>query len=194
MIVCKKPWTLYDVDLIGMVGLAVLGLAAWWLILAPWQETWNEYRELAAARSVAQAGLQQDLLELERFEPGLVELEHVLAAEFREVPRAEAFSRLLRQMTSVAEEANLELLNVVPQPAVTKGAYRVSDVQVDGRGRSRDFIRFLDRLALENPYQSLRTCSISRRATGPEPTCNLAWTIRLYLLPTEVESEPGGES
>ena len=192
MIVCKKPWTLYDVDVAGMAGVVVLGLAAWWLVVAPWQRVWSDYRGLTGVRSVSQDALNKDMVELERFKQGLEQLEGVVATETRHVPRADSFSRLLEQMTGLAREASLELLNVAPQPATVSGAYVVSDVQVGGRGRSQDFIRFLDRLALENPCQSLQACSITRATKETQPTCELAWTVRLYLLPADAKKK-GGE-
>lgn len=185
MIVCRKPWTLFDFDLLGGAGLVVLGLAAWWAVLAPWRQMWSDYRRLVAARSDAGNRLRQQVTELERFEQGLAQLEEVVASETAHVPRLDGFSQLLQGMTAAAADSQLELLNVSPQPAAASGAYLVSDVQLGGRGGSRDFIRFLDRLARENPYQALQTCSITRPSQNAQATCDLTWTIRLYLLPTE---------
>ena len=192
MIVCRKPWTLYDVDVAGMAGVVVVGLVAWWLVVVPWQRVWNDYRGLTGVRSVSEDALHKDMVELERFERGLEQLEGVVAAQTRHVPRADSFSRLLKQMTDLAREASLELVNVAPQPATASGAYLVSDVQVGGRGRSQDFIRFLDRLALDNACQSLQACSITRATKETQPTCELTWTVRLYLLPADAEKK-GGE-
>ena len=55
MIVCKKPCTLYDVDLLGAAGVLALGLAAWWLVVAPWQQMWHDYQALSTARAAAAA-------------------------------------------------------------------------------------------------------------------------------------------
>jgi hypothetical protein len=49
-------------------------------------------------------------------------------------------------------------------------------------------------LAEANPYQALRTCSITRAANGSDPTCDLKWTLRLYLLPQEPSPARGGSS
>jgi Tfp pilus assembly protein PilO len=209
MIVCRKPWTLYDVDLLGATGVVVLAVAAWFVVLAPWRSMWGEYRTLVAARTAAEANLRREVTDLEHFETGLAQLEDVVASEAANVPRAEAFARLLRSLTDAAVEAQLELLNVSPLPTTISGAYLVSDIKLGGRGRSQDFIRFLDRLARENPYQYLQTCSIMAQkpaladshsplgqAPGPTPqssisspqsggsaACDLNWTVRLYLLP-----------
>lgn len=193
MIVCKKPIPLYDVDVLGAVGVVVLALATWWLAAAPWQKTWQRHRDMVAKRNTAQARFQVDMAESERFGQELAHLEGVVAAQAAEVPRADALSQLLREMTDVAKQAQLELLNVVPQPATPDGPYQVSDIQVSGRGRSRDFIQFLDQLALGNPYQSLRLCSITRPGNATQPTCDLSWTVRLYLLPSAPDLGSGGK-
>lgn len=193
MIVCRKPYTLYDVDLLGAAGVLALGLAAWWFVVAPWQQMWHDYQALSAARTAATGRLRDDVKELERFEQGLAQLDGLVTADFGDIPRSDSISQLLRKMTDLAKGEQLELLDVTPQPATASGAYWVSDIKVGARGHSRDFMRFLDHLARENPYQSLQTCSISRATQGPPGLCELAWTVRVYLLPP-ANSKRGGSS
>jgi Tfp pilus assembly protein PilO len=187
MIICRKPWTLYDVDAAGATGVALLALGVAWFALSPWRGTWEEYRKLTAARTSVQDELRADTLKLAQFERGLTPLAGAVEAEAARVPSAGSFSQLLRRVTDLAKESQLELLNVAPQPTVSSGVYSVSDIQIGARGTSRDFIRFLDRLAQGNPYQSLQSCAISRAARETEPAaaanCELTWTVRLYLLP-----------
>jgi Tfp pilus assembly protein PilO len=191
VIITRKPWTIYDVDLLGAATVIALAAAAWWLAVMPWQQTWARSRELAAQHAALQAGLRGDVTELERFQQQLKQLENTVTAQAAEVPRADSVSDLLRRMTDLAKDAELELINVAPRPATAQGAYLVSDIEVTGRGRSHDFIRFLDQLAQGNPYQALRACSITRPASGERSTCELVWTIRLYVLPS-VASSSGG--
>jgi Tfp pilus assembly protein PilO len=183
MIVSRRPWTLYDVDIVGGASVMLLLLAAVWLVVWPWQRTWREYRHAQTARSEAVKRLEDDRLVLDEFEQSLQPLQQAIASQTRQIPYADSFARLLQQLTDVANEAQLQLLTVQPQPIVESGPYLVSDIHLGGRGRSRDFIRFLDRLAQENPYQSLVTCAVDREAGDSQPACNLSWTVRLYLLP-----------
>ncbi len=184
MIVCRRPLALYDVDLLGAAGLLLLGAAGWWAVFAPWQRTWHECRTLGAERRAAEIRLQQELTELERFEKGRAWLASKVAAQAERVPGPAALPTLLQQMTELAHDAHLELVSVKPQTAAREGAYLVSDVQFAGRGQSRDFIRFLDRLAQQNPYQCVRTCAVRRPAQTAEPhPCELDWSVRLFLLP-----------
>jgi hypothetical protein len=187
MIVSRRPWTLYDVDLLGAGGMLALALLAWWLVAAPWQAMWRDYRALAAARTAAQTRLQQAGLELRGYEERLAELAQTVTTQTRAVPAADELSRQLRRMTDTAGATQLAVLSVTPQPAALDGAYWVSDVQFGGRGQSQDFIRFLDRLAQENPYQALRTCSITHNGAADQPLCDLNWTVRMYLVPRTAE-------
>jgi len=195
VIVCRKPCTLYDFDLLGVAGVVVAALAAWWVVVAPWRQMWNEYRGLVGVRERTERALQQETAALDRFEQGLAQLGDAVAAEADEVPRAAAYAQLLKRMTDAALDAQLDLLNVSPQPVVARGPYLVSDVKLGGRGRSQDFIRYLDRLAQENPYQALQTCALTRAASPGAPAaplCDLSWTVRLYLLPAGSSESTGG--
>jgi len=191
VIVCRRPCTLYDVDVLGTLGLVALGIGAWWLVLAPWQQTWSEYRELSTRHAAAVTHLQQEIHELDRFEKELTQIEQVVASQSEQIPRATAISRLLREMTDIAKQSHLELLNVAPQPLADEGDYLVNDIEVTGRGSSHDLIRFLDRFALRNPHQALRACSITHPATAQDATCEVTWSVRLYLLPGESRSTEG---
>lgn len=194
MIVCRRPCTLYDVDLIGLAALAAIGAAAWFFVVAPWGDTWTRYRELAARRTAVETQLQRDLDDLQRFEADLARIQRAGADQAGRAPTAASVSQLLRQVTDLAQVAGLELLSVAPQAMQRDGPYLVHEIQLAGRGRSRDFFLYLDRLAREIPYQSLQNCSISRAATSAEPICDLAWSIRLYLLPEAPAPATGGSS
>ncbi|MEW6200131.1 MAG: type 4a pilus biogenesis protein PilO [Planctomycetota bacterium] len=194
MIVCRRPYTLYDVDLIGLAALAAIGAAAWFLVVAPWGDTWNRYRGLLTRRAAVETQLQHDLADLQRFEADLARIQRAAAEQTGRVPTAASVAQLLRQVTDLAQGAELELLSVAPQAMQRDGPYLVHEIQLAGRGRSRDFFLYLDRLAREIPYQSLQNCSISRAATSAEPTCDLAWSLRLYLLPEAPAPATGGSS
>lgn len=194
MIVTRKPCTLYDVDLIGFAVVAAIGVAAWALVIAPWHNTWTRYREATARCAEVESQLQRDLNDLQRFEGDLARIERAGDDQSDRAPTAAAVSHLLRQMTHLAQAAHLDLLSVAPQSMQRDGPYLVHEIQLAGRGCSGDFILYLDQLAREMPYQSLQTCSISRPATSTEPTCELAWSVRLYLLPDAPKPAPGGSS
>ena len=194
MILRKGRLTLYPVDLIGAVSVIGLGFAAWWLVVLPWQETWQDYRECAAQRTNAEVELRGDVAELETYGEELARLRTAVEREARQVPREDSLPRLLSRMTDIARDANIELLNVEPQSALPEGPYVVNDIQVTGRGHSRDFIRFLDEIARRNPYQALQSCSIRRPVGAADAGCELRWTVRFYMLPALADTDRMGES
>jgi hypothetical protein len=183
VIVCRKPWTVYDVDVAGLVGLAVLAAASWWLAVAPWLQTWHGFRELARKQAAVSQCVLDDIVESDRREGELEGLGRVVSNELAQVPAAGALTEQLQRMTELARACDVELLSVTPQPPSREGPYWVSDIRVTGRGSCRNFIRLLDRLAGENPYASLRACSVARPPLSREASGELAWTVRLYLLP-----------
>lgn len=191
MIVARKPWMIYDVDLIGAIIALALAVGGVWFVGMHWQQTWADYRVVAAARNTAQSKLHEDVVKLEQFETGLAEFAQTVDEYEGRVPRGESLSTLLHQMTDVAKGAELEILSVTPQPSTEEGPYVVTDVRVGARGRSHDFIRFLDRLAEVNSCQSLVLCSITRPVSSIEPTCDFAWTMRFYLLPATASGKAG---
>jgi Tfp pilus assembly protein PilO len=192
VIVCRKPITLYHVDLIGLAVLAGLAATAWWFVVLPWQQTWHDHHELAVRCATLQTGLRQDALELKTYEQGLADLRAAIAGAADTVPHIASIARQLRNMTDIAQAAGIEIQSVTPQPAQQEGEYVVNDIQVAGRGRSVDFIRFLDQLAEANPYQMLQDCLIQRPADEPDATCRLSWSVRLYLLPASAAATVGG--
>lgn len=194
MILCHKPRPIYDVDLLGAVGVALLAAAGWLFVAVPWERTWRDYHALSTRYAARERARQRDVAELEDFQRKLTQLSRTVAEQVNDIPGVDAMPRLLREMTDLAKQAQVDLLSVAPQAATPDGAYLVSDIQVAGRGRSLDFVRFVDALAQQNPYYTLRAFSIGRAAAGPQPTCELAWTIRLYLWPAAGKPESGGRS
>jgi len=192
MIVCRRPWTIFDVDLMGLGALGAIVAAFWWLVLNPWQQTWNRYRDLSARRAMLEARLENQQRELERFEAGVAQIQAAVTAQAAQAPRAGAIAGLLRQLTNLAEQSHLELLSVTPHSTTHEGKYLVNEIEVAARGRSRDFIDYLDRLAQTMPGQTLVSCSITRSVGSTEPLCELVWALRLYLLPDRAVTRTGG--
>ena len=190
MILCRRPFLIYHVDALGGLGVLGLVLAGWWLAVVPWRQTCAGYRELGERCASLESDLQAQSERLDQVQQDLSWLEGVVQAQAVEVP-APILSRACCEMTDVAKEVQIELLSVAPQPAVSEGAYLVSEIQLAGRGRSRDFIRFLDRLAQRNPFQALTNCAVRRTATAADQACEISWTVRLYMLPA-VETGPEG--
>lgn len=190
MIICRKP-LLYDVDLLGLAGLVLSGLAAWWFVVAPWQDTWARHAEMAARHAATESRLHTQFAALEQAQAALGRISACLAAETGKVPRAAALSALMQEMTDLARTSHLDLLSVAPQPAAREGSYVVTDIVVVARGRSHDLVAFLSRFAERNPHQALRKLSVTRPPGSTDEACELGWTVRLYTLPDQPLTAPG---
>ena len=194
MVICRKPFTLFDVDILGAGALLVLIAGGWWFVINPWSTLWTQYRSMAERRATARANLKSDLHELERFDAGLASLRTTVQEQARIAPSAGSVSGALKELTELAKREHLTLLGVTPQPATQSGDYVCADIRVIGRGQSGDFVRFLDRFSAANPYQSLESCVISRDRRSTDAECELSWQTRLYLIPDAPLGESSGET
>lgn len=183
MIISRRPIPIFDVDLVGAATIAAVVAAGWWLVLQPLQQTWSDYGAVALEHRTVQEALQGEIAALEEFRRRVTQYEEVVADHADAVPNAGTVSDLLQEITDLAEASNLEVFTVRPARGTRQGAFTVSDVEVGGRGSSRNFVRFLDELAQRNPYQTLMRCTIRRLPESEGDACDLRWTTRLYLLP-----------
>lgn len=193
MILCRRPFRIFDVDVIGAVVFAVLLAGGWYFVWRPWCQTWAAYRSQVGVHAKATKQLQTEIAELDRFATGLHDLRAKFDLYAATVPTAPALPDLLATLTETAQAAHLELRAVVPRPTQRVGGYLVADIQITAQGASGDFVNFLDRFAQVNPHQALTDCRVQRPLNAPDARCELQWTTRLYLLPVGWDAGvPGG--
>lgn len=182
MIITRRPLTIYDVDLAGTGAMAILVLATVWAFLAPAQRCWEAcYRRSAQIRATEAASTRLTLRLREAHE-ALQRLEAALAERGRDVPDRDAITGFLNRAALLADQCGLRIMQMAPDTPRREGAYLVSDIDMAGQGRSLDLIRFLDRLARENRYQSLRRFTVTR-TSAETGDCSLSWVLRLHMLP-----------
>jgi len=188
MIICRRPITVYDVDLAGFFSLGVIAALAYYLVAMPLQDRFGEYRTLSARQLTVEAMARQTGNRVRAVEAEVAQLNTTVAELIEQAPQTDSLPRFLNRATDLAERARLEVSQVVPQATRNEGEYIVADVQMSGRGRSIDFIKFLDTLAREDRYHTLQQFSITRSNDGQDERCALSWTLRLYMLPAEPRS------
>ena len=193
MIICKRPFVLYDVDAAGVAALVLLGVVAYFAVFIPVQAQQKASRALRTELTDTRSTTGQTAAQLQTVRQDVAQLQRCLADGAAQAPTATSLTQFLSRIALLAEDANLQVLQIVPAPTQRVGDHLTSDVHISGRGRSLDFIRFLDRLARENPYQSLQRFSITQDEGAADELCTLSWTIRLNMLrpapPTPVEDE-----
>lgn len=185
MIVCRRPFKLYDTDVIGLVVLGVIALAACIGVILPARANTTEHRELSDKINAANAAAEQTAQRLHAVnrEVGMLQsgiLDRALAA-----PKSDALTPFLQRVASLAIGCDVRIVQVLPYPAQSGDGYLYSDLSFSGRGRCLDFARLLDQLARENPYFSLQDFAIKGAANPTDPSCELSWTLRLRMLEGE---------
>lgn len=185
MMLCRRPWRLYDVDAAGLAGLVLLAALAVWRIPAEWDRVTHDYRQRRAQYIGVDAQLRAELPAVAECEARLGEAIEALRARQASVPTTHALPGLLKDLTEAVRTAGLDLVRFTPQPVSREGAYDTCEIDFAARGSIVELIRFLDLLAQRHACHELRTCAVVR---GSGEACDLTWRLRIYLLPPPVQS------
>jgi hypothetical protein len=182
MIVCRKPCTLYDVDVIGLAVLLVIVLAAWFGVILPAGAKAAEHRELSAKIVSAAAAADQTGEHLRRVSREMELLQIGVAGHMDTAPKPGALTPFLDRVASLATRCGLEIMQVLPRPVRPADGYLACVVSFTGRGRGLDLARLIHELSLDNPYFALQSFSIKSSPHSSGGECELSWALRLYML------------
>jgi hypothetical protein len=185
MIVCRKPCTVYDVDVIGVVALLIIGAAACVGVIAPANANASERRDVTAMIATANVKSEETNSRLRSLNTEIKTLFAGVTQHAELAPRPGALTPLLHRVATLADEYDLQITQVLPQATHEVDGYLQADVWLSARGFSPDFLRLLDRLSRESPYCALRDFSIKRIGNSADQRCQLSWTIRLHMLVSE---------
>ncbi len=192
MILCRKPCAIYDVDVIGFAALIVIALAAGFGVAYPASANTAEYRALSAEIAAAEAKMEQTNERLRLVNTEIDMLQSGVIDRTRAAPKTDALTPFLQRVASLAIECNLQITQVLPQPARQADGYLTGDIEFSGRGTSLSFARLLDLLSREIPYYSLQEFSIKSARGSTYAICELSWTLRLYMLKDQPVGDTGG--
>ena len=104
MIVCKKPWTIYDVDLAGLSALTVLGLLTYFLVILPVREHWDSYRDLSVQQQSSETVLRQTGNQLRKVEADVARLKAAIVSLAEQAPQPSSLPQFLSRTTILANE------------------------------------------------------------------------------------------
>jgi Tfp pilus assembly protein PilO len=190
MILARRPLRLFDVDAIGAALLVALGAAGYVGLIEPMRSEWARLEGMRTALHTVRQGESQLAGQLGHLEKDVMRLRAAVGEHAARVPRSDALPQFLSQLVSLAESARLTLQRVTPQAARSEGQYVVGDVTVAASGTSLDFIRFLDSLSADVPYQSITRLSMTGPPAPGDARCAISWTLRLHMLPDESQAAP----
>lgn len=185
MIVCRKPCTIYDVDVIGIVALLIIGAAAGVGVIGPADANASERRDVTAMIATANVKSEETNSRLRSLNTEIKTLYAGVTQHAELAPRPGALTPLLHRVANLADQCDLQITQVLPQATQEVDGYLQADVWMSARGYSLGFLRLLDQLSRENPYCALRCFSIKRVGNSADERCQLSWTIRLHMLASE---------
>jgi hypothetical protein len=174
-----------------MAALVAIGLVGWLGVLTPARARATQYRALAARITDAKTKTEQTNVRVREINTEATRLREGVAGGTRAAPKPGALTSFLQRVATLAQEFDVQIVQVLPQPARRLDGYQVGVVGFSGRGSSLSFARLLDRLARENPYFELDDFSLARAADAADSRCTLSWTLRLYMLEDESSSSAG---
>lgn len=174
MIVIQRPFTVYDVDLVG-AGVCVALLAALCSVGGPLLGGGDATRQPRAA--AVRADQQQTSDALATIRRHLHELESLLAAERDSLASVSDLPAALAGFARQASARGLELEQLAPQPGVSEGAVRAFDIRIAARGPAVECLNLLDDLRADYPWLVVRELELKTDDSGP---CALSCTARWF--------------
>ena len=124
MIVCRKPCILYDVDVIALTALLAIGLAACFGVVMPAMADASRYQEFAARIKAAKSKTDETREHVQEVSNTIALLERGVDEQARAAPRPGALTGFLRRVATLAQDSQLEIIQVVPQPVSRAEGYR----------------------------------------------------------------------
>ena len=192
MIVGRKPFSAHSIDLAGLAALIALGSAAYYLGIGPSRAARAAHTAMLAEIGMSEGRLHEMRAELGEVVGDVDRFAAKLASLAGEAPDAGALPSHLGHLSDLAERFDLRLDKVTPRPTESAGQHLRSDIEMVARGRSVDFIHFVNALVRENPYQSVPALSIKQVGGSDDELCTLSWTVRLYMFPGGWIADRGG--
>lgn len=184
MILLRKPFPIFDVDLIGGVMVGMVGVVAYLTVIRPAQVGSELNAQLAGAVNMTEGAISRSSDRLGKY---IAELE-VLSARVREreqsAPTKRDAANFPRQISAAAESHAIQIEQLQPTPLRDTEQGAVCDVQVVARGGIVNLIQMLDALRSECPHMQVQEYGI---AQGSDARELLTLTLRLFIAP-----EPAG--
>lgn|GEM_PF-5376504 len=185
MIVLRRPFRVFDVDVLGasllaaLLGLGYAGI--WWPASLRHQEKLRSAGHLQQANAnlrTAAANLESVRRQTDRIH---AEIELCRAS----APAVGSIPRYLNQVAAIAEASGLRIDNTIPGRWKDEATRRFVDVEFTARGTSLALTRFLDRLSRDNARQRVTAFSVSAQKGSPDGRSILSWTVRLFAQPNK---------
>lgn len=189
MILLRRPFPIFDVDLIGIVMIGIVAIIAYLTIYVPARAVGQVDQQLAVAVQTTQAAITRSSDRLDRARAEQHDLSRKVESRERNLPKAGETSDFPRHIATAAEENGVTVQQLAPNPPRNTEQGMVFDIQVVARGGLAQFIGMLDDLRRKCPHMQVRDFSIAHGPDAAEPASTLSLTLRIYLSPATAEGK-----
>ncbi len=190
MILLRKPFPIFDVDLIGAVMVGIVAIIAYLTIYVPARSVGQVDQQLAIAVQTTQAAIARSSDRLDRALAEKRDLTRKVEDRERNLPKASEASEFPRQIATAAEANGVKVQQLAPHPLRNTEQGTVFDVQVVARSGLAQFIGMLDELRRKCPHMQVREFSVARGSDTVDTGSTLSLTLRIYLAPPVPEGRP----
>lgn len=181
MILVRKPVRIYDVDLIGIVMVAIIGIVAYVSVILPALEGASLGAQLRQSVALADESIQRTAQRLDRYTQDVKLLSVAVAERAAASPGMRDSAGFPSSVAGAAEAVGVHVLQMAPiAPRETERGL-VSDLQVVARGTLLDLTRLLDRVRRERTHCQVLEYVVTESRDPSDPRCVITFTLRLFL-------------
>lgn len=182
MIMLRRPFTVYDVDVIGVAAMVGLLVVTYCGMVTPTLEQAGAYQDLANSARQLESGIEVADARLEKATNELSRLRASVTERIASAPTTAAPAKFLNDAGEMAGKFGVHMIQVLPSPTRRVDGRVACDVQIVARGTSLGFVRFLDELHRVHPYFSTTDLTVRQ---DPDPIAGgvqINWTVQLHAL------------
>jgi hypothetical protein len=182
LILLQRPVRIFDVDLIGVVMVAIIGIVAYVSVILPAVEGAAIGAQLRQSVALADGSIQRTAERLDQYTRDMKSLHEAVAARAAAAPQARDTTGFPSVVAAAAEATGVHIVQMVPVAPRETERGLVSDLQVVARGSLLELTRLLERLRRERSYHQVLEYSVVESREVGDPRCTLTFTLRLCLV------------
>jgi hypothetical protein len=180
MILTRRPFVVYDVDLIGLCAGLALVVIACTAIVRPALASTENGRRLGVVATQRQALLTAAEHQLLAAIADVERLKQAIERRRGEVPTSSSGESFLATLAQLGQRTEVLLSQVSPGAAKAIQGRRAVDITISASGSSRNLLAFMGELRRSDAYHVLLDYSITRNADAKQ-ACQLHCTIRRFV-------------
>lgn len=179
---------LYPVDLIGLAGLTILGLAVFVGLYEPQRAAAEQSQQLRATLARERQKVQQGQQRIRTARRQLDQLNAAIANQKHQPPAVDQLNDVQSGIVAAAQSSGLTIQSVVPREIRRLAECLASELELRAQGPPAAFVQLLDRLAREYPHHALRGFELRELRSDGKGLCEIVVRLQLFLLPEESDA------